>query len=136
MKTKTYSELQLYSTFEERYDYLKLGGSVGVSTFGFDRYINQGFYCSREWKSIREQVIIRDNGCDLGISDYEIHGSILVHHINPINANDIIYGEEHILNPDFLITTTSLTHNAIHYGNKSLLRKPFTPRQPNDTKLW
>lgn len=133
---KTYSELCRYETFEERYDYLRIGGSVGASTFGFDRYINQSFYCSREWKNVRNEVIIRDNGCDLGIEGYEIHDGLLVHHINPITANDILHSEEIVLNPEYLITTTMLTHNAIHYGDKSLLRKPYVPRSKNDTKLW
>lgn len=133
---KTYSELRRYESFEERYDYLRIGGSVGASTFGFDRYINQSFYCSRDWKNVRNEVIIRDNGCDLGIEGYEIHDGLLVHHINPITANDILHSEEIVLNPEYLITTTMLTHNAIHYGDKSLLRKPYVPRSKNDTKLW
>lgn len=133
---RTYSDLCNYHTFEDRYDYLKIGGSVGASTFGFDRYINQSFYCSKEWKNVREFVIVRDNGCDLGILGYEIHVSLLVHHINPISADDIIHSEEIVLNPDFLITTTMQTHNAIHYGNKSLLQKPYVSRSKNDTKLW
>lgn len=113
-----------------------MGGVVGTSTFGFDRYINQDFYRSREWRSVRDRVIVRDNGCDLGIEGYEIHGNLLVHHMNPMTADDVVHGEDWILNPDFLITTTQDTHNAIHYGDKSLLKTPFVPRQPNDTKLW
>lgn len=136
MRTRRYSELSLLSTFEDRFEYLKLDGSVGRSTFGFDRYINQGFYRSREWKSTRSRVISRDNGCDLGIPGYEIHVELLVHHMNPMIPDDIINGEEWILNPDFLITTTKRTHNAIHYGDRSLLPKVTTQRSAGDTKLW
>lgn len=133
---RKYSELRRLFTFEERYDYLRLGGIVGTATFGFDRYINQDFYRSREWRSVRDQVILRDNGCDLGVEGYEIYGNLLVHHMNPMTADDVVHGEEWILNPDFLITTTQDTHNAIHYGDKSLLKTPYVPRQPNDTRLW
>ena len=114
MRIKRYSELRYFETFEERFEYLKIGGSVGVSTFGFDRYINQGFYASAQWKRIRQQIILRDNSCDLGIPGYEIHESLLVHHINPIDADNIVQVESWILDPDFLITTTQRTHNAIH----------------------
>jgi hypothetical protein len=134
--TRSYFELDRLSTFEDRFDYLILGGQVGASTFGFDRWINQEFYTSREWKQVRNEVIVRDNGCDLGIRGFEINGSLLVHHINPMESGDIIHGEEWILNPEFLITTTKDTHNAIHYGNRDMLRKPFTPRRSGDTKLW
>jgi hypothetical protein len=133
---RRYSELMRLHTFEERYDYLRLGGIVGTSTFGFDRYINQDFYRSREWRSVRDQTIVRDNGCDLGIDGYEIHGNLLVHHMNPMTADDVVHGESWIVNPEFLITTTNDTHNAIHYGNQSLLKTPFVPRVPGDTKLW
>jgi hypothetical protein len=133
---KTYSEMRNFETFEERYEYLKLGGSVGVSTFGFDRYINQAFYASSQWKSARRQVIARDRGCDLGAAGYEIQHGLLVHHINPMDANDVIDHEDWILNPEYLITTSSKTHNAIHYGDSSLLAKPFVPRISGDTKLW
>lgn len=133
---RKYAELRRLFTFEERFEYLRLGGVVGTTTFGFDRYINQDFYRSRDWRSVRDQVIVRDEGCDLGVEGYEIHGNLLVHHMNPMSADDVVHGEEWILNPDFLITTTQDTHNAIHYGDKSLLKTPFVPRQPNDTKLW
>lgn len=136
MRTRTYSELRRLETFDERFEYLKLGGSVGHATFGFDRWINQQFYTSREWKQARRDVIIRDNGCDLGVRGYEIQGVVLVHHINPLESGDIIHGEEWILNPDYLITTTHDTHNAIHYGDRSLLPVPFVERKPGDTKLW
>jgi hypothetical protein len=134
--TKRYSELSRFDTFEERYAYLRLGGAVGRSTFGFDRYINQQFYRSREWKNARDFVIVRDDGCDLGVPGYEIHGELLVHHINPMAMDDIVHGESWIFDPEFLITTTHNTHNAIHYGDDSLLPKVVTARQPGDTKLW
>lgn len=134
--TKTYSELSRINTFMGRYEYLKLGGHVGHSTFGFDRYINQEFYKSREWKSAREAAILRDEGCDLGIRGYEIYGGLLVHHINPIVSGDIMHDDERILDPEFLITTTQSTHNAIHYGDRSLLPKKYSPRKRGDTRLW
>lgn len=134
--TRSYSELSRLHTFEDRFEYLVLYGRVGVATFGFDRYINQSFYSSREWKNVRNEVISRDDGCDLGIHDYEIHGNLLVHHINPMSAEDVVHGEDWILNPEFLITTTTDTHNAIHFGDRSKLRKPMVERVPGDTKLW
>lgn len=134
--TKRYSELIREDSFEGRYEYLKLGGSVGRSTFGFDRHINQRFYASREWKDLRRLVILRDNGCDLGADGYEIHGQILIHHVNPISVDNIVHSDEWILDPEFLITTTKDTHNAIHYGDRSLLRKPLVARGRGDTKLW
>lgn len=133
---KTYSELQRLRTFEARYEYLRLGGTVGHATFGFDRHVNQTFYASAEWKTIRQHIIIRDQGCDLGVPGYEIHGGLLIHHINPMNSGDIIHEEDWVLDPEFLITTTQDTHNAIHYGDRTLLRVPFVPRSPGDTKLW
>lgn len=133
---RTYSEVEKLDTFKERYDYLMLGGQVGEATFGFDRWINQNFYSSREWKHIRNDVIARDEGCDLGIPGFEIYDRPLVHHVNPMESGDIIHHEEWILNPEYLITTTPDTHNAIHYGNRNYIRKPYTPRQPGDTKLW
>lgn len=133
---RTYSEMRRLPTFEERYEYLRIGGGVGESTFGFDRYINQNFYHSAEWKRVRNHVIVRDNGCDLGIPGREINGSLLVHHINPMTPDHIIHDEDWILNPEYLVTTTKNTHNAIHYGNKSLLTKPFVARTPGDTRLW
>lgn len=136
MRVRRYSELRRLETFEERFDYLRLGGEVGVSTFGFDRYINQDFYRSQEWRSARRDVIVRDNGCDLGIPGREIHTGILVHHINPMTVDDVVHGEDWIINPEFLITTCHDTHNAIHYGDASQLRKEWTPREPGDTRLW
>lgn len=138
MKTsiRTYSELARLQTFEDRYEYLRLGGHVGEATFGFDRWINQEFYKSREWKHIRNQVVLRDQGCDLGVPGHEINGGLLVHHMNPMSSDDIVHGEEWILDPQYLITTTKDTHNAIHYGDRKLLRKPFAPRRAGDTSLW
>jgi hypothetical protein len=133
---RSYTNLRKLSSFEERYDYLKLNGEVGTSTFGFDRYINQRFYTSYEWKQARHRVILRDNGCDLGVPGYEIHGDLLIHHINPMVPDDIIHGEEWIFDPEYLITTTPHTHNAIHFGNDSLLPKIVTDRMPDDTTLW
>ena len=137
MKIRTYSELMLLSTFEERFEYLKLSGSVGEETFGFDRWLNQVFYKSREWLSVRDAVIIRDNGCDLGIPGREIFGKILVHHMNPIRKEDIVNHSEILLNPEYLITTIKNTHDAIHYSDEKLLasREP-TIRTPNDMCPW
>jgi hypothetical protein len=136
MEIKTYTELSRFSSFEDRFEYLRLRGAVGRSTFGFDRYINQQFYQSREWKSARDFVIVRDGGCDLGVRGYEIHAEMLIHHINPVSVDDILDHEEWILDPEFLITTTHNTHNAIHYGDASLLPKVVIARGPGDTKLW
>jgi hypothetical protein len=133
---RKYSELRRLETFEDRYDYLRLRGEVGQSTFGFDRYINQQFYTSRQWRQIRHHVIARDNGCDLGVDGYEIYGRLVIHHMNPMTPEDIVHGDEGILDPDYLITTTHKTHNAIHYGDESLLPRPLVDRRPGDTKLW
>ena len=133
---RTYSELRRLTDFEERYKYLALRGSVGRSTFGFDRYINQQFYTSTQWRQIRHHVIARDLGCDLGVEGYEIHDRIYIHHMNPMTVDDIAHGEDSILNPEFLITTTHRTHNAIHYGDERLLPRPLTERRSGDTKLW
>lgn len=134
--TKTYSELQRIHTFEDRFHYLALRGEVGSATFGFDRHINQQFYRSREWKNIRHHVIARDLGCDLGVDGYEIHSQLLIHHMNPMTTLDLVHGDDDILNPEFLITTTHKTHNAIHYGDERLLPKTLTARAPGDTRLW
>jgi hypothetical protein len=133
---RTYSDLLHFQTFEDRFQYLKLRGIVGDATFGLDRYINQGFYTSTQWKRIRDLVLIRDEGCDLGVSGYEIHYRPVIHHLNPMTVDDIRHGDDSILDPEFLITTTHRTHNAIHYGDESLLIKLYKPRQPGDTKLW
>lgn len=134
---RTYSELSKLKTFRERYEYLKLGGTVGEDTFGFDRYLNQIFYTSKEWKQIRNFVITRDNGCDLGIPDHKIIDDlILVHHMNPITKDDIINKSEILLNPEYLITTVKPTHDAIHYGDESLLVEDYIERSKNDTCPW
>ena len=133
---KTYSQLKQLQTFEERYDYLKLGGIVGEDTFGFDRYLNQNFYRSREWKRVRDEVIMRDNGCDLGIDGHEIRGKILIHHMNPITSEDIHRVSDYLLNPEYLICVTHRTHNAIHYGDESLIVTAPIERTQNDTCPW
>lgn len=133
---KTYSELITIPTFEERYRYLKLQGVVGKETFGFDRYLNQIFYQSAEWKRVRDQVIIRDNGCDLGVEGFEIYGRVLIHHMNPITDKDIINRSELLLDPEYLICTTKDTHNAIHYGDESLLVTAPIVRTQYDTCPW
>ena len=133
---KTYSELITIPTFEERFEYLKLDGQVGVETFGFNRYLNQALYKSDEWLSIRDYVITRDNGCDLGMEGYEIYGRILIHHINPITKDDIIQRSRILLDPENLITTVKRTHDAIHYGDSNLLMKAPIERRKNDTCPW
>lgn len=133
---RTYEELIQHDTFEERFEYLSLQGNVGRSTFGFDRYLNQGFYRSNEWRQLRNYVILRDDGCDLGIEGFEIHGRLLIHHMNPVTPNDIRRKDMSLLDPEFLITTTHRTHNAIHYGDKSLLAQPLIERKRGDTRLW
>lgn len=136
MSIKTYSELIALPTFEERYRYLRLDGKVGQDTFGFDRYLNQIFYRSQKWKAIRDEVIIRDNGCDLGVDGHEIYGRILIHHMNPITQYDIERETEYLLDPKYLITTTHNTHNAIHYGDENLLITAPIERTKNDTCPW
>ena len=133
---RSYSELRRLHTFEERFDYLNLSGYVGESTFGFDRWINQKFYGSHEWQRVRNQVIVRDDGCDLGIQGHHIHGGLVVHHMNPMTSDDIVHGLDWILDPEYLIVTSHRTHNAIHYGDRSILPTPFVERRPGDTKLW
>lgn len=134
---KTYSELITFETFEERYEYLRLDGVVGEETFGFDRYLNQEFYQrSQEWKRIRDLVIIRDQGCDLGIDGREIRGKIIVHHMNPITKDDLLNRTPFLLDPEYLICTLKSTHDAIHYGDENLLMKGPIERKPNDTCPW
>lgn len=134
---KTYEELLKFKTFEERFNYLRLDGTVGKDTFGFDRFFNQIFYKSKDWLRIRDQIIIRDNGCDLGVEGYEIRGQrFVIHHLNPILLSDITERTDLLLNPDFLITTTHRTHNAIHYGDESILIKGPIERRKNDTCPW
>lgn len=137
MTIKTYTELSKLPTFKERYQYLRLGGRVGKETFGFDRWINQFFYQrSREWKRVRDHIIVRDNGCDLGVEGHEIHGKIIVHHLNPISMEDFERESEFLLEPEFLICTTHNTHNAIHYGDENLLLTGPIVRTQNDTCPW
>jgi hypothetical protein len=134
---KTYSELNLIPTFEERYRYLKLGGRVGEQTFGFDRYLNQEFYQrDKEWLQVRDFVIVRDNGCDLGIDGREIRGKILVHHMNPVTKEDLLRRTRFLLDPEYLISTLKSTHDAIHYGDENLLMKDPVIRIANDTCPW
>ena len=133
---RTYSELSRLQTFRERFKYLRLDGIVGAETFGFDRYLNQMFYNSDEWKAVRKTVIIRDNGCDLGVKGYDIHGKIIVHHMNPFSIDDVLHRKEELLDPEFLISTVLNTHNAIHYGDESLLPLEPIVRTINDTCPW
>lgn len=133
---KTYSELSKLKTFEERYNYLKLGGIVGADTFGFDRYLNQMLYTSARWRAVRDIVLVRDNGCDLGIEGYGIYHKPIIHHMNPITVDDILKESDFLFNPEYLITTTHLTHNAIHYGDENLLMKAPVERSRNDTCPW
>lgn len=133
---KTYSELITLPTFEERFEYLKLDGSVGIETFGYDRVFNQKFYSSIEWKHMRDEIICRDLGCDLGILDRKIFGKIFIHHINPILLDDIRTASKFLLNPEYLICTSFDTHNAIHYGDKNLLIRAPIERSQYDTCPW
>lgn len=133
---RTYSELIKFQSFTDRFNYLRLDGTVGESTFGFDRYLNQIFYRSSKWKSIRDHVIIRDSGCDLGVEGFEIYSRVLIHHMNPITIDDIMDKSDFLLDPEFLICTTHNTHNAIHYGNESLLMVMPVERTKNDTCPW
>ncbi|OQA40592.1 MAG: hypothetical protein BWY50_01999 [Spirochaetes bacterium ADurb.Bin315] len=136
MTIKSYSEMRHYDTFEERYEYLSLKSVVGDVTFGFERWMNQQFYKSREWRHLRQQIIARDEGMDLGVPGFEIFDKIIIHHINPMTLEDFEAGNPMMLDPNNLITTTMNTHNAIHFGDKSLLRVPIEPRRPGDTILW
>lgn len=133
---RTYSELIKLPTLSERFEYLKLDGSIGAETFGFDRYLNQNFYRSEIWRRIRNQVIVRDNGCDFGLEDYPIGGRIIVHHMNPVDSDDILLQRDILLNPEFLICVGERTHNALHYGTLDLLPQDPIERKPNDTCPW
>lgn len=133
---RTYSELITIPTFEERYEYLRLRGVVGDQTFGSDRYLNQLFYKSDEWKEIRDYVIIRDNGCDLAIPDRKIERKVIIHHMNPITVNDIVTRSKYLLDPEYLICTVKNTHDAIHYGDANLLMSDYVERTKNDTCPW
>lgn len=136
MKIRTYSELIQYNTLLDRYRYLKLGGKVGEETFGMDRYLNQQFYKSKEWRKVRDEIIIRDGACDLGLPDREISSRIIIHHMNPITKYDILNQTEFLLNPEYLICTLKRTHDAIHYGDESLLFNELVERSANDTCPW
>lgn len=136
MKIRSYTELSKLKTFEERYQYLRLNGMVGAETFGFDRYLNQMFYRSQRWKSIRDFVFVRDNGCDLGVEGHDIYGRYIIHHMNPITIEDIERESEFLLDPEFLISTIHSTHNAIHYGDETLLVTAPIERTKNDTCPW
>ena len=133
---RTYSEMSRFSSLEDRFEYLNLKGTVGESTFGSDRWVNQRFYTSAEWRQIRHFVIARDLGLDLGVEGHEIYDKPIIHHMNPISMDDFENSNLDILDPEYLITTTLNTHNAIHFGNVSLLPKTFVERRPGDTKLW
>lgn len=133
---RTYQELRRLHTFEERYRYLRLQTGVGEATFGYDRVINQQFYKSREWRQIRHVVIVRDRGCDLGVDGFDLHEAPLIHHMNPMMIDDIRHGDGIILDPNFLITTSHRTHNAIHYGDESQLPRILVDRKAGDTTLW
>lgn len=133
---RTYTDLRRLSTLEERFEYLELGGRIGETTFGFDRWINQQFYRSREWRQIRDHVIARDEGFDLGAEDAPLLGAHLIHHMNPLTLEDFEESTDNLLDPEFLITTSLRTHNAIHFGDKRQLPRPFVERSPRDTRLW
>jgi hypothetical protein len=135
-RIRCYGELRRLRTHEERFEYLKLKSQVGLATFGFERYLNQAFYTSTQWKHVRNVVIARDNGCDLGVPDHEIYDRVIIHHMNPMSVDAVVHGDERILDPEYLVCVSHNTHNAIHYGDKSLLIKPIVERRPGDTKLW
>jgi hypothetical protein len=135
-RIRRYSDLNRIQGFEERFAYLSIRSVVGVDTFGYERWLNQNFYRSRQWKDTREVVIARDYGRDLGIEGYEIYDKVIVHHMNPIAVGDIVHADLDILDPEYLICTSHRTHNAIHYGDESLLAKPLVQRRAGDTRLW
>ena len=136
-KIRTYSELIKLPTFNERFAYLKLTGQVGKDTFGWDRYLNQNFYRSSEWKHVRDLVIVRDDGCDLGIPETPIMGKVIIHHMNPITVDDFLEDDhEYMMNPEYLICVSHATHNAIHYGDANQLLQDYSPRRPGDTSPW
>lgn len=133
---RTYTELSQLNTFEERFEYLSIRGVVGEATFGYERHYNQKFYNSKQWRDVRDEVLTRDLGCDLGITGHDIFIRPIIHHMNPMAPQDLIRGNDDILNPEYLITVSHRTHNAIHYGDKSLLALPIPERRPGDTRLW
>lgn len=134
--TRTYSELIQLPTFEERFEYLKLVGKVGQETFGYDRYLNQILYTSPRWRKLRNEIIIRDNACDLAVLGFCIFDKVIIHHMNPITVEDVENGNEDVYNPEYLVCVSNKTHNAIHYGNRNLLPKVVLDRKPGDTCLW
>lgn len=136
MRTRRYAELRRLETFEERFEYLYLAGQVGEATFAHDRWVNQRFYTSPQWRNVRDIVILRDNGCDLGIPGHEVRFGLLVHHMNPMTVEDIEHGRDWILDPEYLICTSKRTHNALHYGGADHLLPRRVERRPGDTKLW
>lgn len=134
---KSYSELKSLNTLEERFRYLSLKGKVGIETFGFDRYLNQKFYNSYEWRKLRDEILIRDNGCELGLNDFPIRGRILIHHMNPIKERDLVDLTDYVMNPEYLVCVSHSMHNAIHYGDDNILQRYFVvERKPNDTCPW
>lgn len=133
---RTYTELSRFSTLQDRFEYLKLRGTVGFPTFAHERWMNQRFYTSREWRQIRDFVIVRDSGCDLGIKSYEVHDRIIIHHMNPMVVEDLTHGSEDILDPEYLISVAHSTHNAIHYGDSKRLPREVVERSAGDTRLW
>lgn len=135
-KIRTYTELISHKTLEERFRYLSIGGQVGNATFGFDRWINQQFYRSAEWRHIRDHIIARDLGCDLGVTGHDIHERLQIHHMNPMTLEELREGSPDIIDPEFLISVRHRTHNAIHFGDEGLLPKPPVIRLPGDTRLW
>lgn len=135
-KIRCYTDLLSHQGFEDRYNYLRVHSTPGIETFGFERWLNQAFYTSTQWRHVRQAVIARDLGCDLGVAGYEIFDQVIVHHMNPMEVRDITHGDPAILDPEFLISTSLRTHNAIHYGDANLLVKPLIQRRPGDTKLW
>lgn len=136
MKVRSYRELRRLETLEDRYAYLRVTSAVGIETFGFERWLNQAFYTSTQWKHTRQQVIARDRGCDLGVEGYELFDRIVIHHMNPITVDQVTQGDPAILDPEYLISVSHRTHNAIHYGDERLLVKAPVDRRPGDTKLW
>lgn len=134
--TKSYSELMRLKTFEERYQYLRIGGAVGAETFGYDRYLNQILYNSHDWRKFRNPIILRDNGCDLACLDRELESRVIIHHINPITVEDVLNRDPKIFDPENVICVSHNTHQAIHYGDENLLYKNPVERKPNDTCPW
>lgn len=136
MMTRSYTDLKRLETFDERYEYLRVPGTVGRSTFGYDRYLNQVLYTSRKWSRVRDEVIARDNGCDLGVDGYSILSRIIIHHMNPITVHDIRDKLDIVLDPEYLICVSNRTHLAIHYGDSSMLNQKVIVRKPGDTSPW